>query len=559
LQNEADKAILKTKTEGKYENLFVVAGQKFSSSEDMGTTAQAREKIEMVLEAETPELMQQWIKVIRVQMLVSLQKMDSICGYTCLGIIRERATAVQQARDVQVIATVRKRRGSFLSKLIPLKEAMHKSSGTKEHKKMVKRRKSLRLEEEPKGEDAGARDLHVEDGESKDGESKDGEVATADSTAVGVHKMPEQDYASIQEIVETARAKRVTGLLDLGNQPANEGEGMDAGLLNLNRLYWDEAPDLTGLSITQLRTKANDLDGMECALTLINLTMLDMSECKLTEVDEGIGSLTQLEEFNLSENQIKELPGTVGKLGSLKVLTMFKNVLSKLPDELGQCSALEEVNFFNNKLIKLPVSFAGLTELTELNVGGNKLKTLPKTDAWTKLESFSCHQNTLIMLPSFAGMTALTFLKMDYNKVLGELPDFGTGMTNLSHLEINHCMYSKLPATIGSMTALKTINCNGNEITECEADFANLTALDTFNMSGNKKLASLPASVEKCASLRVFFFQDTAVTSIPDGLASLTKIERIIAPKAGLDAGAEATIAKLQPVTAGNGGWVKQI
>jgi Leucine-rich repeat (LRR) protein len=379
------------------------------------------------------------------------------------------------------------------------------------------------------------------------------------SSTGGAYKMPEQDYTSIQEIVDTARSNKVTGLLDLGNQPANEGEEMEAGLLNLNKLYWDEAPDLTGLSITQLRTKANDIGGIECALTLTNLTMLDMSECELTEVNDGIGSLTKLEELNLSENKIKELPATVGQLGSLKVLLMFKNMLSKLPEELGKCSALEEVNFFNNKLIKLPASFAGLTELTEMNVGGNKLKTLPKTDAWTKLESFSCHQNTLIMLPSFAGMTALTFLKMDYNKVLGELPDFGTGMTNLSHLEINHCMYSKLPATIGSMTALKTINCQSNEITECETDFANLTELDTFNMSGNKKLALLPANVENCASLRVFFFQDTAVTSLPDGLGSLTKIERIIAPKAGLDAGAEATIKKLEPVTAGNGGWVKQM
>jgi Leucine-rich repeat (LRR) protein len=80
-------------------------------------------------------------------------------------------------------------------------------------------------------------------------------------------------------------------------------------------------------------------------------------------------------------------------------------------------------------------------------------------------------------------MTGLTFLKMDYNKVLGELPDFGDGMKSLTHLEINHCMYTKLPASIGTMTALKTVNCQSNDITECEADFSSLSELDTFNIS----------------------------------------------------------------------------
>jgi hypothetical protein len=192
------------------------------------------------------------------------------------------------------------------------------------------------------------------------------------------YKLADQKYESIQQIVDAARENKVSGLLDLGNHVANEGEELDAGLLNVNKLYWDEAPDLTGLLITQLRTKQNDIGGIDCALTLTKLMMLDMSECELTEVNEGIGGLSLLEELNLSENKIKELPGTIGKLGNLKVLSMFKNMLSKLPDEIGQCSVLEEVNFFNNKIIKLPASMSGLTEMTELNVGGNKLKTLPK-------------------------------------------------------------------------------------------------------------------------------------------------------------------------------------
>jgi hypothetical protein len=184
LQNASDKAILKQKpNSNKYENLFVVSGQYYSSSEDvysaiMDTAADTREHIEMVLEAETPEMMEEWIRVIHVNTLSSLQKMDS-SQFTCAGLIRERAGAVQAARDATVIVPSGRRRGSFLSKLIPMKEAVKKSAGTKAHKKMVKRRRSLRLEEEPKVEDNSERDLHVEDGSVKtegegEGEGEDG-------------------------------------------------------------------------------------------------------------------------------------------------------------------------------------------------------------------------------------------------------------------------------------------------------------------------------------------------------------------------------------------------
>jgi Leucine-rich repeat (LRR) protein len=158
-----------------------------------------------------------------------------------------------------------------------------------------------------------------------------------------------------------------------------------------------------------------------------------------------------------------------------------------------------------------------------------------------------------------AGMTALTFLKMDYNKVLGELPDFGDGMTNLTHLEINHCAYSKLPASIGTMTAAKTVNCQGNQIDTCEADFSNLADLDTFNISSNGKLTSLPEGIGKCTNLRVCFFQDTGVMSLPAEMGKFTKIERLMVPKSGLDSGAEEVLTALDSVAVTNGGWVKRL
>jgi hypothetical protein len=66
------------------------------------------------------------------------------------------------------------------------------------------------------------------------------------------------------------------------------------------------------------------------------------------------------------------------------------------------------------------------------------------------------------------------------------------------------------------------------------------TPVPYITLQGNKRLASLPTGVEQCSNLRVCFFQDTSVSLLPEGMASLAKLERLIVPKTGMGDSSEA-------------------
>jgi len=363
--------------------------------------------------------------------------------------------------------------------------------------------------------------------------------------------------SSVKSVDDIIAQSKSSGTLNLGSCPKDDDnpEGM---LLTHGFAALQTIPPkvFACTTITALTLKRNEIESLPPSISAMqSLTVLNLSENALSSLPDEIGQLTGLEELDISENQISALPTTIGQLTNLKVLSAFKYALSKLPDEIGQCQALNDVNFFNNKLIRLPPSFSGLTSLLNLNVGGNKLKTLPKTDQWTNLAEFKCHQNTLVMLPTFEGMTALTFLKMDMNRALRELPEFGSGMTSLTHLEVNSCDFSALPDSICTMSALETLNCQGNKI-EVLPELA-LPNLDILNCSSNK-LSALPDSLGKCTSLRVFFFQSNSVVTVPSVLEGLEKLERVMCMGNPLDPGSAEVLGTIASTCKRNSGWLKQ-
>merc|ERR1711865_75666 len=183
---------------------------------------------------------------------------------------------------------------------------------------------------------------------------------------------------------------------------------------------------------------------------------------------------------------------------------------------------------------------------------GNKLKTLPSTDNWTAMTEFKCHQNNLVMLPSFAKMTALDFLKMDMNRALRELPDFGTELTSLTHLECNMCDLESLPDDIKSMTGLKTLNVQSNRIPALPE--ISLPELDIFNCSSNK-ITEIPNSIAQCTKLRVFFFNSNQVDELPSTLGSLKGLERVMCGGNGLGPSSKDTLSKVSSICENNNGW----
>jgi len=314
-------------------------------------------------------------------------------------------------------------------------------------------------------------------------------------------------------------------------------------------------PRMKAKGVTNLSLKANEIQSLPSALvSLKSLVSMNLSENHLQELPSDLGTLSALQTLDISENEISALPKSIGDLSELRTLIAFKNLLTKLPDEIGQCSKLEEVNFFNNKMIRLPASFSNIPRLQDLNLGGNKLKTLPKTDKWTSMKALKCHQNGLIMLPSFETMTRITMIKMDMNRALREMPEFGLGMSAVEHLELHHCDFSVIPDSINTMSALHTLNVQNNAIVKVPV--LKLPCLDIFNI-GNNKVDELPQDLgANCPKLRVFFCQNNQIAVLPDSMQTLSKLERVMCGGNKLDINTPA-VQKMKTRCEENRGWLR--
>ncbi|KAJ1461973.1 hypothetical protein M885DRAFT_506005 [Pelagophyceae sp. CCMP2097] len=313
----------------------------------------------------------------------------------------------------------------------------------------------------------------------------------------------------------------VTGLLNLGSNRASPD--YVEGLLRAAQLPPLQAVPIRVfvMGVTTLCLKCNELGSLEGLEALVCLKSLDLSE-NLFEALSGhvLAALVNLVDLDVSENKLASLPDELGSLTKLESLSAFKNVLKAVPDTIGGCVSLRECNFFNNLLIKLPKSIGDCGKLEVLNIGGNKLKTIPATDQWTSMRELKVQQNGLIVLPSFAPMAALQSLKLDFNKSLEKLPDFGDSYPDLEHVDVGNCNIETLPASMAHWPSLKTLNCSNNKIGALPP--LKQATLEIFNCSSNL-IRTLPVEMAQCSGMKTFFFSGNHITAVQDEFAILAE------------------------------------
>jgi len=105
-----------------------------------------------------------------------------------------------------------------------------------------------------------------------------------------------------------------------------------------------------------------------------------LSDKKLTDLPDAIGSLASLTELNVSSNQLTKLPDAIGSLAALTRLDVTNNQLTELPAAtIGPLTALAVLRVGMNELTDLPDAVCSLTALKELDVRGNQRRLPPLT------------------------------------------------------------------------------------------------------------------------------------------------------------------------------------
>ncbi|NTU98829.1 hypothetical protein HGA64_02380 [Candidatus Falkowbacteria bacterium] len=118
------------------------------------------------------------------------------------------------------------------------------------------------------------------------------------------------------------------------------------------------------------------------------LTLLDVSDNKMTGIPAEIGQLTELSSLDYSNNMLDTMPNEIVGLKKLKTFSLAGNLYRDVPSQLLQMPNLGLLDLSRNKLAVLPEDLSGWKNLRVLIVGGNPLsatdlsrlkKSLPDT------------------------------------------------------------------------------------------------------------------------------------------------------------------------------------
>jgi hypothetical protein len=287
-------------------------------------------------------------------------------------------------------------------------------------------------------------------------------------------RFPACPRAGGRAVAELAARVTADGVLNLSYDPDDESDGNeydsddDDNLRGLRALPegLGRLAYLPGRGLKRLELSDNEnLTALPAGLcALAGLEELNVYDCGLTALPEGIGGLTGLKELELGFNQeLTALPAGLCALAGLEGLDLNDCGLTALPEGMEGLAGLRRLNLYcNQELAALPAGLWTLAGLEELILAGCGLTALPEgVGRLAGLRALDLSTNKgLTALP--AGLWSLAGLEELYLGACGltALPEQGMeGLTCLKKLGLSHNEgLAALPAGLGLLRNLEQLN-----------------------------------------------------------------------------------------------------
>lgn len=258
-----------------------------------------------------------------------------------------------------------------------------------------------------------------------------------------------------------------------------------------------------------------------------------MSERKTLRSREG----TRLIDINLGIDQdgrtiltvprglrnTQEIEAVVKSAGEHKVqrldLSFFSGGTYHIPNSLGKVMSLEVLNIEGGsnayRLPEIPESIGNLSYLKELMIAEAR--------------------DLLEYLPTSIGnLQKLEKLHISSCSALKEIPASVGRLKKLKTLDVSECMYflsslTKLPNTIGELTALENLIVRGTAIDALPETLGNLSNLRYLEIGSNPNLHCLPESLGNLNKLVTLMLEDGHLKSLPESIGKLSSLRQILA------------------------------
>jgi len=111
----------------------------------------------------------------------------------------------------------------------------------------------------------------------------------------------------------------------------------------------------------------------------LDITILDLSDNKITSIPEFIWSLVKLQKLNLSYNKITSIPNSIYSLIDLKILCLDYNQITSIPESISSLINLQVLNLHSNQITSIPESICLLVNLQYLDLNNNQITSIPKS------------------------------------------------------------------------------------------------------------------------------------------------------------------------------------
>ncbi|KAJ8727921.1 hypothetical protein PYW08_016306 [Mythimna loreyi] len=275
---------------------------------------------------------------------------------------------------------------------------------------------------------------------------------------------------------------------------------------------------------------------------MANITELDLSNKKLSSLDENVELPTNIVDLKLSHNNFIEVPRKVLELKNLKNLDLSFNFIVFFDDTPCFCHSLEYLNLSDNCLEGPPfwVWEEKPQKLEYLNLSNNKniCKTidgyfdqlLQYKSLVKEIDVHNCNLGKYIKLMatfSQAKIVSIGYEEYNYLNVnyVDQLPCAGleecleVEKMNLSNTQLYH-----INSNIDIYQNIIELNLAQNKINSLPNEFCNLTNLQTCWLSCNK-LLYLPDNIDKLVKLERLYLNDNVLCMLPHTLYELTSLK----------------------------------
>ncbi len=169
------------------------------------------------------------------------------------------------------------------------------------------------------------------------------------------------------------------------------------------------------------------------ATGISNITRLDLSFRGIAKIPREIGCcLKNLSELNLSNNRLTDLPKELAKISKLKLLNLGYNLFNAIPETIFQLHQLETLNMEANLIRVIPSAIGNLTNLTDLNLFANQIAVFPT---------------------EICSLKSMLRINMALN-LLSKLPDEFANLINIVELELWLNKFELIPKVVSSLPNL---------------------------------------------------------------------------------------------------------